>query len=60
MQRPKFFGGKSWSRDFWGWQGELPRRSESRERVLERGGSGRLRGFLFFGNWVGDGEKHCR
>jgi hypothetical protein len=51
------FGGKSWSVDFCDWQGELPRRSEWGKRMMERGGSGRSRGFFyFFRDWA-SGER---
>ncbi len=49
------FGGKSWSTDFCDKKGELPRRSELGERMMERGGSERSQGFFFFvletGRW---------
>jgi hypothetical protein len=41
------FTGKSWSADFWGWQGVLLKRSELRGRVMDRGGSGRSWGIFF-------------
>jgi hypothetical protein len=53
----EIFGGKSWSTNFCDKKGELsrsselrelPRRSELGERMMERGGSERARGFFFF------------